>query len=109
MLYNLFPNTVLAYTQDHCGVFTSFPVSPDEALINVSVLVDPVERAKKPESYWEKNQDLILAALDEDFTVGASIQAIGCDHPGSSDSGTSIPVTSSTGHSSMFESAFAFR
>lgn len=75
ILYNLFPNTVLAYTEDHCGVFTSFPVSPDESLINVSVLVDPAERAKKPEDYWKKNQELILAALDEDFTVGASIQA----------------------------------
>jgi phenylpropionate dioxygenase-like ring-hydroxylating dioxygenase large terminal subunit len=75
VLYNLFPNTVLAYTQDHCGVFTSYPITPDESLINVSVLVDPVERAKKPESYWKTNQDLILAALDEDFTVGASIQA----------------------------------
>ena len=30
VLYQLFPNTVLTYTQDHCGVFTSFPVSPDE-------------------------------------------------------------------------------
>ena len=50
-------------------------MSPDEALINVSVLVDPVERATKPESYWKTNQDLILAALDEDFTVGASVQA----------------------------------
>ena len=75
VLYNLFPNTVLAYTADHCGVFTSYPVTPDESLINVSVLVDPVERAKKPESYWKTNQDLILAALDEDFTVGSSIQA----------------------------------
>ena len=75
MLYNLFPNTVLAYTADHCGVFTSYPVSPDEALINVTVLVDPVVRATRPESYWKTNQDLILSALAEDFTVGASIQA----------------------------------
>ncbi len=75
VLYNLFPNTVLAYTQDHCGVFTSFPVTPDESLINVSVLVDPEERARRPEEYWTRNQELILAALDEDFTVGASIQA----------------------------------
>ena len=41
--------------------------------------------------------------------VGASTHAIGCDQAGSRDSGTSIPVTSSTGHSSMFESAFACR
>jgi phenylpropionate dioxygenase-like ring-hydroxylating dioxygenase large terminal subunit len=75
VLYNLFPNTVLAYTADHCGVFTSYPVSPDESLINVSILVDPGERAKKPESYWKTNQDLILAALAEDFAVGGSSQA----------------------------------
>jgi len=75
VLYNLFPNTVLAYTADHCGVFTSYPVTPDESLINVSVLVDPVERVKRDETHWKTNQDLILAALDEDFTVGASIQA----------------------------------
>ncbi len=75
VLYNLFPNTVLAYTADHCGIFTSYPVTPDESLINVSILVDPVERAKKPESYWKTNQGLILAALDEDFTVGATVQA----------------------------------
>lgn len=74
VLYQLFPNTVLAYTADHCAVFTSFPVSPDEALINVAILVDPAERAMKPESYWKINQELILSALDEDFSIGATIQ-----------------------------------
>ena len=74
VLYQLFPNTVLAYTADHCAVFTSFPVSPDEAVMNVAILVDPAERAKKPESYWTTNQKLILAALEEDFAVGATIQ-----------------------------------
>ncbi len=74
MLYNLFPHTVLAYTADHCGVFTSFPISPDESLINVSILVDPAVRAMRPESYWDTNRDLILAALAEDFAVGATIQ-----------------------------------
>jgi phenylpropionate dioxygenase-like ring-hydroxylating dioxygenase large terminal subunit len=74
VLYQLFPNTVLAYTADHCAVFTSFPLSPDEAVMNVAILVDPAERAKKPESYWKTNQELILAALDEDFAIGATIQ-----------------------------------
>ena len=35
VLYTLFPNTVLTYTQDHCGVFTSFPISPDESVMHV--------------------------------------------------------------------------
>jgi len=74
VLYQLFPNTVLAYTQDHCGVFTSFPVSPDESVMHFSVLVSPEEKAKKPESYWQANVDLFATALDEDFGIGESIQ-----------------------------------
>ena len=75
VLYQLFPNTVLAYTADHCAVFTSFPVTPDEAVMNVAILVDPAERAKKPEKYWKTNQQLILSALEEDFAIGATIQS----------------------------------
>ena len=45
VFYQLFPNTVLTYTQDHCGVFTSFPVTPDESVMQFSVLVPPEEKA----------------------------------------------------------------
>ncbi len=41
--------------------------------------------------------------------VGASTQDSGATQPGSSDSETSRPVTSQTGNSSRFESAFALR
>ena len=74
VLYQLFPNTVLTYTQDHCGVFTSFPVSPEESVMQFSVLVSPEEKAKKPESYWKANVDLFAIALSEDFAIGESIQ-----------------------------------
>jgi phenylpropionate dioxygenase-like ring-hydroxylating dioxygenase large terminal subunit len=74
VLYQLFPNAVLTYTQDHCGVFTSFPVSPDESVMHFSVLVSPEEKAKKPESYWKANVDLFAVALSEDFAIGESIQ-----------------------------------
>src|SRR5258708_6125852 len=74
VLYQLFPNTVLTYTQDHCGVFTSFPISPDESVMHFSVLVSPEEKAKKPESYWKANVDLFAAALVEDFGIGETIQ-----------------------------------
>ena len=74
VLYQLFPNTVLAYTQDHCGVFTSFPVSPDESVMHFSVLVSPEEKAKKPDSYWKANIDLFATALVEDFGIGETIQ-----------------------------------
>lgn len=74
VLYQLFPNTVLTYTQDHCGVFTAFPVSPDEAVMQFSVLVSPEEKARKPESYWKANVDLFATALVEDFGIGETIQ-----------------------------------
>jgi len=74
VLYELFPNTVLAYTQDHCGIFTSFPVSPDESVMQLSMLVPPEEKANKPESYWKENVDLFTAALAEDFGIGETIQ-----------------------------------
>jgi phenylpropionate dioxygenase-like ring-hydroxylating dioxygenase large terminal subunit len=74
VLYQLFPNTVLAYTQDHCGVFTSFPVAPDQSVMHFSVLVSPEEKARKPDSYWKANVDLFAAALVEDFGIGETIQ-----------------------------------
>ena len=40
---------------------------------------------------------------------GASVHAIQLTQPGSSDSGTSNPVTSQTGYSSRFENALAWR
>ena len=40
----------------------------------MAILVDPAERAKKPENYWKTNQQLILSALEEDFAIGATIQ-----------------------------------
>ncbi|MFO1081345.1 MAG: SRPBCC family protein [Reyranellaceae bacterium] len=74
VLYQLFPNTVLAYTQDHCGVFTSFPVSPDESVMHYAVLVSPQEMAAKPDSYWRGAADLFGAAVGEDFAIGETIQ-----------------------------------
>lgn len=74
VLYAMFPNTVLTYTQDHCGIFTSFPISPEESVLHFSVLVSPEEKAKKPESYWEANRNLFAAALVEDLGIGETIQ-----------------------------------
>jgi len=53
VFYQLFPNTVLTYTQDHCGVFTSFPITPDESVMQFSVLVPPEEKAKKARELLE--------------------------------------------------------
>ncbi len=75
MFYSLFPNTVLTYTQDHCGVFSSFPITPDR--IGLAVLGAGAaggEGSKKPESYWKANVDLFANALVEDLGIGETIQ-----------------------------------
>jgi hypothetical protein len=55
-------------------VFSSFPISPDESVMQFSVLVPPEEKAVKPESYWKANVDLFATALVEDFGIGETIQ-----------------------------------
>src|ERR1044072_6641730 len=62
VFYSLFPNSVLTYTHDHCGVFTSFPITPDESVMQFSVLVPPEEKAKKPRTWQEANARLFLPA-----------------------------------------------
>jgi phenylpropionate dioxygenase-like ring-hydroxylating dioxygenase large terminal subunit len=74
VLYQLFPSTVLIYGQDHCSVFTTFPVSVEESILHLALLVDPQERLRKPESYWKATGDLLQTALAEDFAIGENIQ-----------------------------------
>ena len=70
----MFPNTVLTYTQDHCGIFTSFPIAPEESVLHFSVLISPEEKAKKPESYWEANRNLFARPWSRISAIGETIQ-----------------------------------
>ncbi len=74
VLYQLFPNTVLIYGRDHCSVFATFPVSAEESIMHLSVLVDPQERAKKPDDYWNGTFNMLQKALGEDFAIAEGIQ-----------------------------------
>jgi phenylpropionate dioxygenase-like ring-hydroxylating dioxygenase large terminal subunit len=74
VLYQLFPNTVLIYGQDHCSVFTTFPVSAEESVMNLALLVGPQERQAKPEAYWSTTSTMLQTALAEDFAIGEGVQ-----------------------------------
>ena len=73
ILMNLFPNTVFIMQSDHAEAYRVFPDPdrPGEAQMAVSILVPP-GTAKDPQ--WAKTMDLIVGVLDEDFTVGETIQ-----------------------------------
>lgn len=74
VLYQLFPNTVLIYGKDHCSVFATYPVSAEESIMHLTVLVDPQERAKKPDEYWNGTFNMLQKALGEDFAIAEGIQ-----------------------------------
>jgi phenylpropionate dioxygenase-like ring-hydroxylating dioxygenase large terminal subunit len=74
VLYQLFPNTVLIYGRDHCSVFATFPLSAEESVLHLSVLVDPQERAKKPDEYWNGTFGMLQKALGEDFAIAEVVQ-----------------------------------
>jgi hypothetical protein len=74
VLYQLFPNTVLIYGLDHCSVFTTFPVSVEESVMHLALLVDPQERQRRPEGYWKATGDMLQTALAEDFAIAEGIQ-----------------------------------
>lgn len=74
ILWFLVPNTVLLHQQDHVQIYQSRPGrSPDEAHLTVSLYV-PAPSAR-PDSYWQKNFDLLVDVTDtEDFATAAGIQ-----------------------------------
>jgi phenylpropionate dioxygenase-like ring-hydroxylating dioxygenase large terminal subunit len=74
VLYQLFPNTVLIYGKDHCSVFATFPMSAEESVLHLSMLVAPQDKAAKPDTYWNGTFGMLQKALGEDFAIAEGIQ-----------------------------------
>ena len=74
VLHVIFPNTVLAWVEDHCGIFTAFPDQPGLSTMFTSLLVDPARHDGKPDAYWQANADLLRTATGEDFALGETAQ-----------------------------------
>ena len=74
VLHIIFPNTVLAWVEDHCGIFTAFPDQVGRSVMFTSLLVDPTRRDGKPDAYWQANADLLRTATGEDFFLGETAQ-----------------------------------
>jgi phenylpropionate dioxygenase-like ring-hydroxylating dioxygenase large terminal subunit len=73
ILYCLFPNTIVLIEPDHAAVLHVLPDGIDRCVITAYTLVpeEPDERAAR---YWDKNNEILYAAISEDFALGASIQ-----------------------------------
>jgi len=78
LLYQLFPNAVLIYQQDHLELYQSFPDlhDPDACEVRVTLYAptSPVTDAER--AHWKRNLDLIDSVTStEDFAACAAIQA----------------------------------
>jgi nitrite reductase/ring-hydroxylating ferredoxin subunit len=78
LLYQMFPNAVLIYQQDHVELYQSFPDvhDPDACEVRVSLYAPAAPATDGERAYWRKNLDLIDGVTsNEDFAACAKIQA----------------------------------
>jgi phenylpropionate dioxygenase-like ring-hydroxylating dioxygenase large terminal subunit len=74
VMYYVFPNTMVVAVGDHVAIFAHFPLSADEARMLLTVYIPEPPKSDKAIQYWEKNQHMLLGAIDEDFVIGEGMQ-----------------------------------
>ncbi|MEO8700033.1 MAG: SRPBCC family protein [Kofleriaceae bacterium] len=92
VLFHIFPNTLVLVEPDHCAVLHLWPQGPARTLLTAYMLVPDATVHKsgerrvrssaegdakvddKARAYWDANNKILLAAVEEDFVMGESIQ-----------------------------------
>lgn len=73
MLYTLFPNTLVLIEPDHINVSIVYPDGVDHCyLINFTLL--PQQPDEKKAAYFRRNNKILYAALEEDFSMAGDVQ-----------------------------------
>jgi phenylpropionate dioxygenase-like ring-hydroxylating dioxygenase large terminal subunit len=78
LLYQLFPNAVLIYQQDHVELYQSFPdpADPHACTVRVTLYAPQAPTSERERDYWKRNLDLIDdVTTTEDFAACEKIQA----------------------------------
>lgn len=73
ILYTLFPSDALLVQHNHIDWVQFRPISVDRTEISISTLV-PTQEYDSERDYWQRNHDITVAVLDEDFALGEGIQ-----------------------------------
>ena len=74
IIYNVFPNTIVLLQPDHAMVLTLWPMAADRTTIAAGMLIPEPPRDEKAEAYWQKNERIFWAAIEEDIAMGERIQ-----------------------------------
>jgi phenylpropionate dioxygenase-like ring-hydroxylating dioxygenase large terminal subunit len=78
LLYQLFPNAVLIYQQDHVELYQAFPdpADPHACEVRVTLYAPQAPTSDAERGYWTRNLDLIDdVTTTEDFAACEKIQA----------------------------------
>ncbi|MEM8769190.1 MAG: SRPBCC family protein [Pseudomonadota bacterium] len=73
VLYTLFPTTQFLVQEDHLAWIQLEPLAADRTRLRLSTVVPKAELTARAE-HWQKNHDLTVRTLKEDFAIGEGIQ-----------------------------------
>jgi phenylpropionate dioxygenase-like ring-hydroxylating dioxygenase large terminal subunit len=74
VLYHLFPNTLILVEPDHAAILNLWPIDAGTTLLSAYTLVPEPVVTDKARAYWDANNAILYAAIEEDLTMGESIQ-----------------------------------
>jgi len=74
VLYTIFPNSFMLVQPDHASFFSVYPDGPEASVIESYTLLPELPASEKAERHWQKNIDILVSAIEEDFSMGESIQ-----------------------------------
>jgi len=74
LVYCIFPNTLILVEPDHMAISTVFPDGlQDSVLFGYTLLPEPPQ-TDKAKRYWDKNNEILYNALEEDFLLASRVQ-----------------------------------
>ena len=74
VLYTLFPSTQFLVQEDHVAWVQVEPLAADRTRVRLSTVVPKRDLVPERRSHWQKNHDLTVRTLKEDFAIGEGIQ-----------------------------------
>ncbi|MEM6582120.1 MAG: aromatic ring-hydroxylating dioxygenase subunit alpha [Pseudomonadota bacterium] len=74
MLYTFFPASQFLVQEDHIVWIHSTALAPDCTRLRITTLVPKANMTEEMTSYWQKNHELTMMTLKEDFDLGEGIQ-----------------------------------
>ncbi len=73
VLYTLFPKSMLLVQSDHVIWISVEPEAPNLSHVRMVTLIP--RESGQPQEYWDKNHELTVMTLNEDFDLAESIQS----------------------------------